>query len=219
MENVLRSKQDNINKSLYITVDGGDFCGKTTLINNIQNELVERGVEKDIVYIKEPFLNDFIEPYIEKLKNNRANETTALEVAMAMTVSRLKYTQPLLHKYMSEDKIIIQDRSWISTLIYQGITDELQNIILSINTSVIKPDIAFVMWVSHDSIIKRMSLDPDRRIDEIDSDLTFQKQINSRILNLHYSVGGFTFIPSDTFESDLDIAIKKIEYLRSDLLK
>lgn len=105
-----------LNYPVIIFTEGPDYVGKTT----IDKELVNRGlkdIENEIVYFREPGGSKFSEQVRELIMNNPdvCDETRAL----MFTISRLECFRKEIEPMLKENKIIVLDRSLISTLVYQ----------------------------------------------------------------------------------------------------
>ena len=96
-----------------IFVEGVDGCGKTTLINNIKEKF-----GNDIYYFREPGSTPAGDKIREILLDDtiKTNELTDM---MLYTASRCELYKNYLEELLEKNKIIILDRSVISTLVYQ----------------------------------------------------------------------------------------------------
>lgn len=103
---------------VFITVEGGEGCGKSTVLNIVVNRLKSEGY--DVVVTREPGgidISEQIRNVILDVKNVKMDKITeALLYVAARRQHVVEKLEPLLH----EGKIVISDRFVDSNLVYQG---------------------------------------------------------------------------------------------------
>ena len=102
----------------FITFEGGEGSGKSTIIKNIEQKLNELGYK--VVVTREPggvAVSEQIREVILKKGNNMAYETEALLYA----ASRVEHLKQKVIPYLDEGYIVISDRYIDSSLAYQGV--------------------------------------------------------------------------------------------------
>lgn len=101
---------------VIILVEGCDYVGKTTILKELAKNGL-RDIENEIVYFREPGGSQFSEQVRELIMNNPdvCDETRSL----MFTTSRLECFKKEIEPMMKENKIILLDRSLISTLVYE----------------------------------------------------------------------------------------------------
>lgn len=125
---------------MYIVFEGIDGCGKTT-----QTELVRERLEllfksndfltkpENIITINEPELGDVV--------NEEDIVELTLRFALQRRVIHRKY-DPCFFKSHCRN-IVISDRSFYSSLAYQGISSDFQQWIREVNRFIDKPQLVF----------------------------------------------------------------------------
>lgn len=106
-------------EGLFITLEGPDGSGKSTITKLIGNYLEEKGIE--FIITREPggtSIGEKIRDIILDNKNtNMANETEALLFAAA----RAQHVHEKIIPSLSDGKVVICDRFVLSSLAYQGV--------------------------------------------------------------------------------------------------
>lgn len=107
-------------KSLFITFEGGDGSGKTTLINRIAETLSERGLH--IVKTREPGGS----PLGEHIRNWLLNKNFTVSIGskaelLLFLTSRAQHIEEVILPSLEEGKIVLCDRFNDSTIAYQGV--------------------------------------------------------------------------------------------------
>lgn len=146
-------------RGLFITFEGGEGCGKTTISNAVAQRLDELGIE--YIRTREPGGT----PIAEKIRNllldpenaEMTPETEALLYAAARSQHTLEKIQPALN----EGKIVLCDRYIGSSFAYQGLARNLgTNNIAEINDFGIhgfRPDIQFFINTPVNIALERMA--------------------------------------------------------------
>jgi len=102
----------------FITFEGGEGSGKTTVIKMLEEKLTKQGFK--IIVTREPGgvrVAEEIRSIILKKENKMASETEALLYAAARTEHLFSKVLP----YLEEGYIVISDRYIDSSLAYQGV--------------------------------------------------------------------------------------------------
>ncbi|MDF9825102.1 dTMP kinase [Breznakia sp. PF5-3] len=107
-----------MNKGKFITFEGNDGCGKTTISNRVYNQLLEDGY--DVIFTREPGGIDIAEQIREVILNP---ENTAMDARCEALLYAAARRQHLIEKVLpalADGKIVICDRFIDSSLAYQG---------------------------------------------------------------------------------------------------
>ena len=105
-------------KGLFITFEGNDGSGKSSVIEVIQNELINRGY--DIVNSREPGgskIAEKIRNVILDIDNTGMDDKTE---SLLYAASRREHIQKTVLPALNEGKIVLCDRFIDSSLAYQG---------------------------------------------------------------------------------------------------
>jgi dTMP kinase len=146
-------------KGLFITFEGLDGSGKTTQIKLIYDFLIKAGF--DVVLTREPGGTD-IGDLIRKILLDKKNSGMSYRAeTLLFLASRAELVSKIIEPAIKEGKIVICDRFFDSTVVYQGIARELgEKEILDMSlwaTNGIVPDLTFLLSVSTGMCNRRIS--------------------------------------------------------------
>jgi dTMP kinase len=103
---------------LFITLEGIDFCGKTTQARKLASYLKRKG--HDVTLLREPGGDRITEKIRKVLLSEKNSGMTPLTELLLYEASRAQITQNVIFPALLEGKIVICDRYFDSTLAYQG---------------------------------------------------------------------------------------------------
>jgi dTMP kinase len=153
------------NKSLFISFEGIDACGKSTQVKMLMKRFELDGI--DSLLVREPGgtqISEEIRSVLLRVRNENMSERTE---ALLMTASRAQLTHDVIIPSLESGLIVIADRFKDSTLAYQGGGRGLDvNYLLQLNdfaTFELDPEMTFFIDISADEGEKRLnSKNPDR---------------------------------------------------------
>lgn len=145
-------------KGIFITFEGGEGSGKTTIINSLVERLESEGLQ--VVRTREPGgidISEQIRNVILNVKNiNMTKETETLLYA----ASRMQHLSERVIPALKDGKVIICDRYLDSSLAYQGYAREIgmDNVLMANHFALnFLPDITFFIDVRPEVGLKRIS--------------------------------------------------------------
>ena len=104
-----------MSKGLFISIEGGEGSGKSTVIQRLKEELEKRG--EQVLVTREPGGIDVA----ERIRNILVHqEMDALTEAMLFASSRNETIKQVIQPALDEGKIVLCDRFLDSSLVYQG---------------------------------------------------------------------------------------------------
>lgn len=137
---------------MYIVFEGIDGAGKSTFIKEVAEFLKDEWLKVEVV--REP--SQLFEESLESRDHLIYNEDTWL--ALAYAIDRLEI-QDDIQTYLENDHIVLSDRSYISSLVYQEGTDFVREV----NSYAIQPDLVIFLDVppetARERIIQRDGID------------------------------------------------------------
>lgn len=145
------------NNSLFIVIEGLDGSGKTTVGRQLTYFLQE-ALHKKVKLSYEPHDAScgglFIRQVLEKKITTFSHETLAL----AFAANRRDHGDRVITKWLEEgtDKIVICDRYYLSSLVYQSNDNFPMEEVMRLNQNARKPDLIFFMNVSNEVVLQRM---------------------------------------------------------------
>ncbi len=152
----------------FITFEGGEGTGKTTIINYISKYLNDKGYS--VVTTREPGGIDIAEQIrniILDVKNTKMDYRTE---ALLYAASRTQHLAEKVIPALKENKIVLCDRYLDSSLVYQGIARGLGvDNVLKVNMFATEymPNITFFIDVKPEICFKRLK-DNHREMDRLD---------------------------------------------------
>lgn len=152
----------------FITFEGGEGTGKTTIIKYMVDYLEEKGY--GVISTREPGgieIAEKIRSIILDVKNTNMDYRTE---ALLYAASRTQHLAERVIPALNEDKIVLCDRYLDSSLVYQGIARGLgiENV-LKVNMFALDymPNITFFIDVTPDVCFKRLKAN-NREMDRLD---------------------------------------------------
>lgn len=152
-----------MNKGLFITFEGCDGCGKTSVIQALSIELQKAGITPLVT--REPggsLIAEEIRNIILDKKNTMMDPRTE---ALLYAASRRQHLAEIVLPALKEGKIVISDRYLDSSLAYQGYARNIGiDAVYSINAFAIDdtmPDITFFLDVRPEVALKRIAQNRD----------------------------------------------------------
>lgn len=169
----------------FITFEGGEGCGKTTLINNLSNYLNEKGIEH--ILTREPGglpLCEEIRKILKYFKNGEIDSRTEL---LLFSASRATLTSQVIKPALEQNKVVLCDRYFDSTRIYQGycsgISDEDIMKITDYAVQGLRPTLTFFLNIDPIVAFKRKN-GPDSGDRFENLSLNFHQQVREGFLKL-----------------------------------
>lgn len=105
---------------LFITIEGGEGAGKTTLIEKLANVLQSRGY--DVVKTREPGGSRLSNQIRQWLLNRDVDIPIGYKAELLLFLSsRAQHLEELIKPALAQDKAVICDRFNDSTIVYQGL--------------------------------------------------------------------------------------------------
>jgi dTMP kinase len=152
-------------KGLFITVEGGDGSGKTTLIKNLHRYLGEKGIGS--IVTREPGSTEIGNTIREmvlgpKFIGKMANMTETL----LFLSSRAQHIEDLIEPSLNEGKIVLCDRFNDSTIVYQGLGrglgfEEVKKL-CRLACQGVEPDLTFLLDIPPEYSLQRLTGEADR---------------------------------------------------------
>jgi dTMP kinase len=107
-----------LKKGFFITFEGGEGCGKTTLLDKIHNYLKSKN--HDFVFTREPGGTVLGEEIRELLLRKRKEKVSAKAELCLFLASRAQHIEEIILPALKSKKIVLSDRFNDSSLAYQG---------------------------------------------------------------------------------------------------
>ena len=145
-------------QGVFITFEGNDGSGKTTVCKAVQEELIKMGY--DCIYTREPGGSKIAESIRNILLDVNNTEMDDRTEALLYAASRRQHFVEKVLPALNEGKIVLCDRFVDSSLAYQGIARNIGfDAVLSINEFAIEghyPDLTVYLDLDAETGIKRI---------------------------------------------------------------
>lgn len=198
-------------KGLFITFEGPDGCGKTSIINLLKEYYKDN---KKVFFTREPGgtkISEKIRDIILSKENKEMSERTE---ALLYAASRSQHVDEFIKPNLEKGNIIISDRFVLSSLAYQGGGRNLgvENVkkINDFATNGISPDLVFFFYVDPITTLKRKSQTKDADRLELSGD-TFHKRVYDTYMNLLDQMKEKKFLRKIDATKDLLIVFENVK--------
>ena len=147
-------------RGVYVAIEGIDGSGKTVVAKALNNTLALRGYTTALVR----------EPYSEELRRILAlfpNLNPIVE-AYLFAADRMLLHYTVLKALLEKREIVISDRSYIASLVYQTARGAPKEVVESLNAYCIKPDKVFLLDLPVEVAIKRLERKRGRQLKHLE---------------------------------------------------
>lgn len=167
---------------IFITLEGPDGSGKTTVGARLAERLEEAGIQ--FVKTREPGgskISDVVrEIFLNDLDSRMDVKTEALLIAGA----RRQHIVELIRPALAEGKLVLCDRFIDSSLAYQGVGRDIGiDEVLKINQFAVEttmPDVTYYLDVPADVGLARIAANKGREVNRLDmEDVTFHNKVQT----------------------------------------
>lgn len=142
--------KSNDYRGVFVAFDGPNGAGKTTLIKQVEERLKELGM--DILVTNEPtdtnlgrFVREFSETH------------NGVSLACLVMCDRYEHLNNVIIPALKKGKLVISDRYVLSSLIFQAIDGVNTDLIMSICSDMLKPDLQIAVYADEDTLRRRLS--------------------------------------------------------------
>lgn len=130
-------------KGVFIVIEGPDGAGKTTFANALAKRL--RAIYGNVLKTREPY----------SIRVDELKELGPDDLYKKFIEDRKVHVREIIEPALSEGKIVISDRYWPSTFVYEGIMGIPEEIILRDNEEFSQPDVAIFLLPPIEVLVKR----------------------------------------------------------------
>lgn len=151
---------------MFITFEGPDGSGKSTILEKVCHDLRSRGI--DFLQTREPGGPEISEKIRDLLLDPKNSDLSPRAETLLYAASRAQHIDQWIRPALNQDRLVLSDRFLLSSLAYQGYGRKLGlEDVLSINEFAIggvKPD--HILFFHIDPLVslerKRRNFDSDR---------------------------------------------------------
>lgn len=176
-----------VNKGMFISIEGPDGAGKTTIFNMLGEMLEQKGYQ--VLTTREPGGIPIAEQIREIILDKKNTAMDARTEALLYAAARRQHLVEKVKPAVAEGKIVITDRFIDSSLAYQGYARQLGiKEVFSINQFAIEemmPQLTLYFDVSPEVGLNRINNNADREINRLDLEtLEFHEKVREGYLLL-----------------------------------
>jgi thymidylate kinase len=174
----------------YLVLEGVDFCGKSTIANELVKNLSKKYGHSNVVHKKDTIKNIFIDEEKEKL------------AAKYMLIDRIDSASEI-SQLLKENKIVVQERNFLTALVYSEATkkdkDEVK-FIIDFLQEIIGPDILALVNISDTMLDYRINKSKENQKEPSNYE-TFEKAMKRK--KEYFKFGDYIniILPNDNKES------------------
>lgn len=106
------------NKGIFITLEGPDGSGKSTIARLLQKHIEDLGLK--CILTREPGGTDIGEDIRNVLLDNKNTKMSGRAEALLYAASRAQHVEEKIKPYLDQGYVVISDRYVFSSLAYQG---------------------------------------------------------------------------------------------------
>ena len=157
-----------INRGLFITFEGVDGCGKTTLIRAIASLIDFKYLQTqgyEVVITREPGAKGLGEK-IREILLHYDGEVSSKAESFLFLADRAQHIDKIVNPAIENGKIVLCDRHTDSTIAYQGygrgVNIDKLRMLNNLATGDRKPDITFVFDIDIETSMSRVGQEKDR---------------------------------------------------------
>ncbi len=170
---------------MFITLEGSEGCGKTSLMPLLADDLTALGYQ--VLKTREPggtSIGDQVRAILADFKNTDMLPRTEVLLFQA---SRAQLVEQVIRPALARGHIVLSDRFAESTIAYQGyghqLNVDLVRSIVEFATGGLKPDLALFLDVDVEEGLRRKDAGGDRnRLDTFD--LSFYQRVRQGYLDM-----------------------------------
>ncbi|MFC7787229.1 dTMP kinase [Rossellomorea sp. GCM10028870] len=159
-----------MSKGLFITVEGPEGAGKSTILTELYNQLVQEGF--DVIQTREPGGISIAEQIREVILNTKNTEMDKRTEALLYAAARRQHLVEKVIPALDEGKIVICDRFIDSSLAYQGNARGIgMEEVMNINQFAIEdkmPDLTLYFDIEPEEGLKRIAKHNGREVNRLD---------------------------------------------------
>ncbi|RFU60965.1 dTMP kinase [Bacillus sp. V59.32b] len=176
-----------MSRGLFITMEGPEGAGKTTILQMLGESLKALGY--DILLTREPGGISISEQIREVILNKENTEMDGRTEALLYAAARRQHMVEIINPALERGKIVLCDRFIDSSLAYQGYARELgMDEVYAINqfaTGGVMPDITFYFDIDPIQGLKRIKKSENREVNRLDlEELNFHEKVREGYLKV-----------------------------------
>jgi dTMP kinase len=202
--------------SLFITFEGGEGSGKSSVMKEVAKRLAADGYE--IIETREPGGTPIAEQIRNVILDKGNTKMDARTEALLYAASRRQHLVEKVWPALEEGKIVMSDRFFDSSLAYQGVARGLGvDNVLNVNLFATEgkyPDLTLFFDIEPELGLARIAANKGREVNRLDLEaLSFHHMVRNAFLDLskRYADRYVKIDASKTFEEVIEDAYREIK--------
>ena len=169
-----------MSKGLFISFEGNDGSGKTSILNALKEKLQKEGIE--IILTREPGGNKIAEQIRSVILDKENTDMDSRTEALLYAAARRQHLVQNVHPLLNQGKIVISDRYIDSSLAYQGFArdigiDNVYNLNMFATENTL-PDLTILFDITPELGITRINANRSREVNRLDLEVSsFHKKV------------------------------------------
>jgi len=168
--------------ALVISIDGTDFSGKTTVANLLVETLRNKNKDRKIIFKRTELPSTFVTGFFTRILRNSADFVDSRVFALTYALDHLHHFQKVIEplKNSKDNFVIIQERSFLTCIVYQGLVGDVDlswlKEINKFNKNV--PDLTLILKADIEELLKRKALE-NKDFDKFELREHLEKQVGA----------------------------------------
>lgn len=198
-------------KGKFIVIDGLDGCGKGTQAKLLANYIFDRDKKNHIFITREPYNSEHYAE-IRRLLKEGVNPEDNAELLAELFVKDRRAHAELISSFLNRGIHIVCDRYKYSTFAYQQAQGIALEKLIEMHKGILTPDLAIILDVLVDVILKRIVKDGNRDYKEVFEQKDFQEKLREIFLSLPAALPNekIVFIDGNKSVAEVFKSIKEI---------
>lgn len=204
---------------MFITVEGPEGSGKSSVCRRIYEKLLELGY--DVILTREPGGTPISEAIRDVILNKENTSMDGRTEALLYAASRRQHLIEKVWPALKEGKIVLCDRYLDSSLAYQGGArglgvDEILNINMFATEGTF-PDLTLLFDIEPELGLARIARNQNREVNRLDLEkIDFHKSVRETFLSLsrrfsdRFEVVDASLTFDEVFENALQVVLKRL---------
>lgn len=204
---------------MFITVEGPEGSGKSSVCRRIYEKLLELGY--DVILTREPGGTPISEAIRDVILNKENTSMDGRTEALLYAASRRQHLIEKVWPALKEGKIVLCDRYLDSSLAYQGGArglgvDEILNINMFATEGTF-PDLTLLFDIEPELGLARIARNQNREVNRLDLEkIDFHKSVRETFLSLsrrfsnRFEVIDASLTFDEVFENALQVVLKRL---------
>ena len=198
---------------ILITFEGGEGSGKTTQIQNLVSWLESEFINTKLIVTREPGGTEGAELIRDLLVRGASDRWQPITEALLMSASRHEHIKNVVEPALERNEIVISDRFFDSTTIYQGVVGGVDAEAVAALTKLacgsVVPDLTFLLDMDAKVGLARAGnrYDGETRFEE--KGLNFHQKVRDAFLQLaHTHKDRFVIVDATLTSSEIAQVIR-----------